>query len=68
MAKVTSYQMKWAPNAGGTVRFEIDNSYWTAWVPVSAADLAAIGVIMKSNEVYYNPNTGEISSQEDSGN
>jgi hypothetical protein len=68
MAKVTSCQMKWTPNGGAAVRFNIDNSpNWTAWVSVTSADLAAIGVILKEEEVFYDSKTGSIGTEDKIG-
>jgi hypothetical protein len=63
MLEIEEYQLAWHPQQGPGFRFKLKGtSNWSDWVRVSAADLTAVALILNEKPVYFNRQTGFMST------
>lgn len=61
--QIEEYSLAYQPAKGGAYRIRVKGTpEWSPWFQVPAADLAAIAAILNEDPVYYDPQTGIIST------
>ncbi len=54
--RIEQYGLGWHPKSGAAFRIKPEGKDWSRWIPVSAADLAALAAIFNEQPVYLHAN------------